>query len=389
MDQWYHSGMFLKKSYKFRLAPTKQQEIILQRALDACRFLYNQCLEHRILAYEELDWSLTKNDQLMMLPALKDEHPELKAVHSQVLQDVVIRLDKAFAGFFRRCANGEKPGFPRFRGVFRYNSFTYPQSGFRIVGDKIKLSKIGWVRINQHRPVEGAVKTCSLCRDASGNWYVCLSCEVPRHPLPENDKAVGIDMGIEHWAYFSDGTIIANPHFFTTEQKAIAKAQRKLSSLQKGSDPWRKQKKVVAKVYERLRNRRSNFCHQVSRHVVNNYQYICVEELQIQEMLEGSPIGRTMSRSIADASWDQFCRFLSYKAEDAGRKVGVVHPAYTSQTCSRCGHREKKSLSQRLHHCSNCGYTAHRDMNAAENILALGLDGLGACPRSPCLQAGE
>ena len=365
--------MFLKKSYKFQLAPTKQQEIILQRALDACRFLYNQCLEHRILAYEELDWSLTKNDQLMMLPALKDEHPELKAVHSQVLQDVVIRLDKAFAGFFRRCANGEKPGFPRFRGVFRYNSFTYPQSGFRIVGDKIKLSKIGWVRIDQHRSVEGAVKTCSLCRDASGNWYVCLSCEVPRHPLPENDKAVGIDMGIEHWAYFSDGTVIANPHFFTTEQKAIAKAQRKLSSLQKGSDPWRKQKKVVAKVYERLRNRRSNFCHQVSRHVVNNYQYICVEELQIQEMLEGSPIGRTMSRSIADASWDQFCRFLSYKAEDAGRKVGVVHPAYTSQTCSRCGHREKKSLSQRLHHCSNCGYTAHRDMNAAENILALGL----------------
>jgi putative transposase len=153
-----------------------------------------------------------------------------------------------------------------------------------------------------------------------------------------------------------------------------------LSSLQKGSDPWRKQKKVVAKVYERVRNRRSNFCHQVSRHVVNNYQYICVEELQIQEMLEGSPIGRTMSRSIADASWDQFCRFLSYKAEDAGRKVGVVHPAYTSQTCSRCGHRVKKSF---------CGYTTHRDMNAAENILALGLDGLGACPRSPCLQAGE
>ena len=162
-----------------------------------------------------------------------------------------------------------------------------------------------------------------------------------------------------------------------------------MSSLQKGSDSWRKHKKVVAKIYERVRNKRSNFCHQNSRYVVNNYQYICVEELQIQEMLEGSPIGRTMSRNIADASWDQFCRFLSYKAEDAGRKVGVVNPAYTSQTCSRCGHREKKSLSQRLHHCSNCGYTAHRDMNAAENILALGLDGLGVRPRSPCLQAEE
>ena len=152
---------------------------------------------------------------------------------------------------------------------------------------------------------------------------------------------------------------------------------------------WKKQKKVVARIHERVRNRRSNFRHQMSRYVVNNYQYICVEELQVQEMLEGSPIGRTMSRSIADASWDQFCRFLSYKAEDAGRKLGVVHPAYTSQTCSRCGHREKKSLSQRTHHCSGCGYTAHRDMNAAENILAPGLDGLDVSPRSPCLQAGE
>jgi len=377
--------MVSKKSYKFRLAPTKRQEGILQRILDACRFLYNQCLEQRILAYEELEWSLTKNDQLMMLPPLKEEHPELKAVHSQILQEVVARLDKAFAGFFRRCSKGEKPGSPRVRAFFRYNSFTYPQSGFRIVGDKIKLSKIGWVRINQHRFIEGVVKTCTLSRDASGDWYVCLACEVPLHPLPESNKAVGIDIGIEHWAYFSDGIVIDNPHFFDTEQKAIAKAQRKLSSLEKGSDRWCKQKKVVAKTYERVRNKRSNFCHQISRQVVNNYQYICVEELQIQEMLEGSPIGRTMSRSIADASWDQFCRFLSYKAEDAGRKVGVVNPAYTSQTCSRCGHREKKSLSQRLHQCPNCGYTAHRDLNAAENILALGLDGLGVRPRSPCL----
>ena len=324
---------------------------------------------------------MTKNDQLMMLPPLKEEHPELNSVHSQVLQDVVIRLAKAFDGFFRRCENGEKPGFPRFRGFYRYNSFTYPQSGFRIANNEIKLSKIGWISINQHRPMEGRVKTCSICRDASGNWYVCLVCEVESHPLPENNKAVGIDMGLEHWAYFSDGTVVANPRFFKTEQKALAKAQRKLSLLQEKDSCRRKQKRIVAKIHERIRNKRSDFCHKISRHVVNTYQYICVEELQIQEMLEGSPLGRGMSRSIADASWDQFCRFLSYKAEEAGRKIGFVNPAYTSQDCSRCGFREKKTLAQRSHHCHNCGYTAHRDMNAAENILALGLDGLGVSPR--------
>ena len=235
--------MIFIKTYKYQLLPTKRQALLLQRILDACRFLYNQCLEHRILAYEELDWSLTKNDQLMMLPPLKEEHPELNSVHSQVLQDVVIRLAKAFDGFFRRCENGEKPGFPRFRGFYRYNSFTYPQSGFRIANNEIKLSKIGWISINQHRPMEGRVKTCSICRDASGNWYVCLVCEVESHPLPENNKAVGIDMGLEHWAYFSDGTVVANPRFFKTEQKAIAKAQRKLSLLQEKDSCRRKQEK--------------------------------------------------------------------------------------------------------------------------------------------------
>jgi putative transposase len=206
--------------------------------------------------------------------------------------------------------------------------------------------------------------------------------------LPANEKAVGIDVGVENWACFSDGKVIKNPKFFKKDEKALAKAQRKLAPLEKGSAKRKKQRKVVAKIHERIRNRRSNFCHQASRAIVNEYQYICVEELEIQKMVEGSSLGHHMSRSIADASWDQFCRFLSYKAEDAGRKIGFVNPAYTTQDCSRCGFREKKKLSQRSHVCSKCGYSTHRDHNAAENILALGLDGLGVAPRSPCLQAG-
>jgi putative transposase len=381
--------MFTKRTYKFRLYLTKKQRATLQHILDECRFLYNLCLEQRKLAYEELDMSLTKVDQLMMLPLLKEDRPSLRTVHSQLLQDVVIRLDKAFEGFFRRCSSGEKPGFPRFKSVSRYNSFTYPQSGFSIVGNELKLSKIGSFSFKLHRPIEGKIKTCTLRCDASGNWFVCFSCEVESSFLSANEKAVGIDMGVDNWAYFSDGKVIKNPRFFKKDGRALAKAQRKLASQEKGSAERKKQRKVVAKIHERIRNRRSNFCHQVSRAIVNEYQYICVEELEIQKMVEGSILGHHMSRSIADASWDQFCRFLSYKAEDAGRKIGFVNPAYTTQDCSKCGFREKKKLSQRSHACCQCGYTAPRDLNAAENILALGLDGLGMCPRSSCLQAGE
>ena len=194
----YHGAMVLLKTYKYLLNPTKKQRIALQIALDMCRFLYNLFLEQRKLAYEELDMSVTKYDQLMMLPLLKEEQPSMRSVHSQVLQDVIVRLDKSFEGFFRRCASGEKPGYPRFRGVSRYTSFTYPQSGFRLSGKGLWLSKIGLISVNMHREIEGKVKTCTLSRDASDNWYVCFSCEVMPQPLPENGKAVGIDMGIEN-----------------------------------------------------------------------------------------------------------------------------------------------------------------------------------------------
>jgi putative transposase len=378
--------MIVKKSYKFRLLPTKKQIAALLYVLEECRFLYNQCLDQRKLAYEELGLSLSKYDQLMLLPLLKEERTSLCKVHSQILQDVIARLDKAFDNFFRRCKEGsDEPGFPRFRGAFRYDSFTYPQSGFSVVGNELKLSKIGSIRIKLHRPISGKIKTCSLKCDASGAWYVTLSCEVESCSLPTSTQSVGIDMGIENWAYLSNGTVIQNPRFFKKEEKALAKSQRKLSLLEKGTTARHKQRKVVAKIHERVRNKRSDFCHKVSRTIVNTYQYICVEELEVQKMVKGSPLGHQMSKSIADASWEQFCRFLSYKAEDAGRKIGFVNPAYTSQDCSKCGNRERKKLSQREHCCSQCGYTAHRDRNAAENILALGLDGLGICPRSFCL----
>ncbi len=371
--------MITRKSFQFRLRLTKKQAKALETQLHECRWLYNELLQQRILAHEELDIALSKYQQSMLLPLLKDERPSLNGVHSQVLQNVVDRLDKGFQAFFRRCKRGEKPGFPRFRGMHRYQSFCYPQSGFFLVGNQLKLSKLGTFRVKMHRPIGGEIKTCTLRKNASGEWNVTFSCEINKEPSPPKQDAIGIDVGLEYFATFSDGGQIANPRFFKRGEKALAKAQKKLSTLKKGTLKRRKQGKVVAKIHERISNQRKDFCHKESKKIVDQYQYICVEDLNIKKMVEES----YLAKSITDASWNQFLQFLTYKAAEAGRKLGLVNPAYTTQDCHQCGHREKKELSQRKHHCSQCGYRTSRDLNAALNILALGLDGLGAISRSP------
>ncbi len=373
--------MRIRKSFRYRLRLTKKQAKLLQSLLEECRWLYNELLDQRKLAHEELDISLTKYQQSMLLPLLKAERSSLDQVHSQVLQNVVDRLDKAFQAFFRRCKGGEKPGFPRFRGMHRYNSFCYPQSGFSLIGKELKLSKIGKVRLKMHRPSEGEIKTCTLRRNATGAWDVSFSCEVNVDPLPLKQESIGIDVGLEHFATLSNGQEIANPRFFKQAEKALAKSQRKLAKLNKGTPERRKQGKVVAKIHEHIGNQRRDFCHKESKKIIEQYQYICVEDLNIKKMIEGS----SFAKSITDASWNQFRQFLTYKAAEAGRKLGVVNPAYTTQTCHQCGHREEKKLSERMHCCSQCGYRTTRDLNAAQNILALGLDGLGTIPRSPRL----
>ncbi len=373
--------MLTRKSFRFRLRLTKKQARILDSLLGECRWLYNELLEQRKSAYEDLDVSLSKYQQLMFLPLLKTERPALASVHSQVLQNVVDRLDKAFQAFFRRCKAGEKPGFPRFRGIHRYNSLCYPQSGFALIGKNLRLSKLGTVRIKMHRPIEGQVKTCTLRKITSGEWDVSFSCEVNSEPLPPQQEAIGIDVGLEHFATLSNGQEIANPRFFKRGEKALAKAQKKLAKFAKGTQERRKQGKVVAKIHEHIGNQRKDFCHKESKKIIEQYQYICIEDLDIKKMVERS----CFAKGITDASWNQFRQFLTYKAAEAGRKLGLVNPAYTTQDCHQCGYREKKRLSERMHCCLRCGYQTTRDLNAAQNILALGLDGLGAIPRSPRL----
>jgi putative transposase len=360
-------------AHQYRLYPTKAQEAEMVRTLETCRLVYNSLLNWRRHDYETLGKSPSRVDQQSAFPRWKREHPELCDVFSQVLQNVAVRVDLAFDAFFRRVKNGEKPGFPRLKGEGQYDSFTYPQMGFKVGSGSVTLSKIGQVKAHIHRPVEGVVKTCCVRRQ-NGKWFVCFSCTVDAEALPPSEDAVGIDVGLEKFAALSTGEFIANPRFFRKDEKALAKAQRKFDKVKhkRGSKSRRKAKKVVSRIHERIRNRRHDFVHQTARRIVNRFGVITVEGLNVRGMVRN----HCLAKSIADASWSMFRSVLTAKAESAGRLVVAVNPAYTSMTCSGCGDVARKSLSDRWHWCPRCGLSLDRDTNAAVNVLALGQQSL-------------
>ena len=370
------------KTFRYRLRPTPAQKTAMQHTLEECCWLYNHLLEQRKTAWEERGEAMGYYDQNATLPVLKAYRATLKSVYSQTLQDVAVRLDLAFKAFFRRVKAGEKPGYPRFRGRGRYDSFCYPQLGFAldVEAGRVTLSKIGRVRVKVHRPLEGTIKTCCVRRTSTGKWYVIFSCEVAATPLPATDTSVGIDVGLEHFATLSTGETIPNPRFFRRDERDLARVQRRLAQQpkpSKGEHPTperRKAKRAVAHVHERIAHRRADFAHQQARTIVNAYGVIAVENLSITQMVHN----HCLAKSIHDAAWRQFIVALTYKAACAGRLVVTVNPAYTSQDCSRCGHRQRKELSERVHRCSCCDLVLDRDHNAALNILAVGLHSLAS-----------
>ncbi|MBT9175462.1 MAG: hypothetical protein DDT22_01141 [candidate division WS2 bacterium] len=371
------------KSLKYRLFPTKKQQRLLQENLNECRWLYNHFLEERKNSWEKDKKSIGYFQQCKSLIALKKERPSLNNVYSQVLQNVADRIDKSFQNFFRRVKKGDKKvGYPRFKGFDRYDSLTYKQAGFgwNIEDTRLNLSKIGSIKIKIHRSIVGTLKTCTI-RKKADKWYACFSVEYQNNPLPKSEKAVGIDVGLEHFATLSTQETIANPRFFKTDQKALAKAQRKLSKQSKGTPERKKAKKVVVKICERISNKRHNFIHQEARKIVNRFGIICIEKLNIKDMQNGN--FRNINRSIADVAWSQFAQQLFFKAAEAGRKIVAVEPRGTSQRCSQCGTIVKKDLSIRWHDCPVCNCHLHRDFNASLNILRLGLQSLGLIHRSP------
>ncbi|WDL96450.1 RNA-guided endonuclease InsQ/TnpB family protein [Alicyclobacillus sp. ALC3] len=354
----------MRKAYKYRLYPTKEQEEKIQFTLERCRLLYNRLLDERRFVYETDKTTLNYYAQANTLNERKKYIPALTQVHSQVLQDVVKRLDKAFQAFFRRVKAGETPGYPRFKSAGRYDSFTYPQSGYSINGNQITLSKIGGVKIKLHRQPQGTIKTCTVTVK-NGKYYASLSCEVEPNALPESKEAVGIDLGVKHLAITSDGEFYEHPKFLRESERTLHRKQRSVSRKKKGSVRRRKNIRELARLHEHIANQRRDYAHKVSRKLVNGYGLLAFENLNVQGMVRN----HHLAKSIVDASWNQLVQYTTYKAEEAGRRVVLVDPKNTSQQCSNCGKIVPKKLSERIHRCEHCGYVQDRDVNAAQNIL--------------------
>jgi putative transposase len=404
------------KSFQYRLYPTKRQQRLLSEQLEELRWLWNTLLAERKQAWEERQESIDYYDQKAELPSLKaDVRPGLQHVHSQVTQDVALRLKKAMDAFFRRLKAGETPGYPRFRGKGRFNSLTYPQwdNGVRLSasGKRLLLSKVGDIKIIVHRPLEGTPKTATIRRTATGKWFITISCEWEPTPLPATGRQVGIDVGLATFATRSDGQAIANPRFFRREERALARAQRKhqlaldahkairadVTERVKQAHPeldeagvwqavsqdaeersaWKhrqKRHKVVARTHERARWKREDFAHQHSRRIVNEFDVIAVEDLSVTSMVQDA----RFAKSIHDAAWGQFRELIACKAAWADRRFIAVNPAHTSQDCSGCGNRkEDLTLADSVYRCVCCGLVVDWDRNASENILAVGRHCLG------------
>ena len=269
------------KTFKYRLKPSKSQRTKLNQTLDLCRWVFNETLATRKTTWEQEQKTLSLYDTNKLLTIWKQEHPELKNVHSQVLQNVQERVDLAFKAFFRRVKAGANPGYPRFRGYGWYDSFTFKQSGFGLQESSVFISKIGTVKIFLHRPIEGRIKTLTIRKDAVGNWYACFACEVEPKPLPFHELAIGIDMGLTCFAKFSNGEGIDNPRFFRRDENELAKAQRKLLKVEKGTPERAKRRKAIQHIHQRIANKRKDFAHQKSRDLVNAFGFLAFEDLRI------------------------------------------------------------------------------------------------------------
>lgn len=401
--------MFLVCS-KIRLYPTPAQETKLRHTLQTCCDVYNALLHWRRVAWETECKSVKRFEQQAALPVWKRKttadgglaHPELQDVFSQTLQNVVYRIQLAYESFFRRVARGDKPGFPRPKSLSQYQSFCYPQRGFALNENSVTLTKIGKIKAVVHRRIQGKIKGCTI-RVQYGKWYACFDYEIEADILPTAGRAVGIDVGLEAFAALADDAgaeeIIANPRFFRRDEARLARAQRKAVTLRQARNQaqqarLRKARKVVSRVHERIRCRRHDFIHQTTRRLVARYDLLCVEELAVHNMMarpapkpdgdtgmflpNGASAKSGLNKSIADAAWSRFRWTLAEKAARAGRRVAEVNPAYTSQRCSHCGDIAPKPLHQRIHHCARCGLRLNRDVNAARNILAVGLHSVPA-----------
>jgi putative transposase len=351
-----------RKTYKFRLYPTGIQVEKLESWLTLSCELYNAGLQERRDAWKLNRVSISYAHQNKQLTEIKQIRTELNDINSHVLQDALQRLNKSFDGFFLRVKKGVKAGFPRFKSSKRYDSFSVPNSRYKIENGKFDLSRFGKIKIKQDCEIEGVMKTATVKREC-GKWFVCIGVDFTPTPLPYSDRQVGIDVGIKHFAVLTVGAPVPNPRFAEKLQKKLRVAQRRVARRKKGSTRRRKAVAQLQKIHLKIRNSRTHFQHKLSYKIVRDFGFIAIEKLNIKGLAAGM-----LAKQVNDAAWRGFFEKLVYKAENAGRELIEVNPSGTSQTCL-CGASVPKTLAQRRHKCESCGIECDRDWMSAQVIL--------------------
>jgi len=350
------------KTYKFRIYPSKKQEMQMKEHLQIAKNIWNELLAYSKDYYQKTGKFPSKSELQMLSKG--------KGLFSQTQQNVAHKVSNSIFRFFKLKKKGVKCGFPRFKSIDGMKSLLYPQSGFKL-DKKLKVTPFGEISIKKHRKIEGNIKTLTLKREPSGKWFAAFCTEEKIQISKQNKgKSVGIDLGLKTFATLSNGELIKNPRHLKQHEEQLAKLQKELSKKKKGSENRQKARLKVAKIYEKVSNTRADFLHKITTKLVNDYSLIALEKLAPKEMSE-----QNFGKSINDAGWNMFANMISYKAESAGCQVVFVDPKNTTQECSACHQIVKKELSDRIHNCPNCGLVLNRDLNAARNILIKATEG--------------
>ncbi len=361
----------MRRTFKYRLYPSSEQAVTLEHQLSEARSLYNAALQERRDAWRMQKISRNYYDQANQLKGIRDAG-NLEMANYSACQDVLWRVDKTFKAFFRRIKAGEKAGYPRFKSRDRFDSYAFPAWGdgcHLTNASRLKVQGVGVVKLKMHRPITGEIKTLTLKREAS-KWYACFSVMINEDSPAPKSGVIGIDVGLYSFAALSNGQLIANPRNLQAGLALLRRCQRRVTRRKKGGNNRRKAVRLLQKAHVHIRNQRLDFQHKISRTLADSYGLIAVEDLNIKALSQSM-----LAHSVNDAGWGMFLDKLAYKVEETGGQLVRVNPNSTSQVCSQCGCMPEvpKTLADRIHSCPHCGLVIDRDVNAARNILRLGL----------------